>query len=212
MGVRTIQFGVSFEGTEADRHFDIKTPCCLGEGDVMKIFDSLWDRYFKKDEEGRNVFFPFGILGSGYVVDNVLEQRSRLFMNCSFAVGMTGLIWLVIQILTAELSMQTTLAYLLIILTYLGVIPLGLKILIRGAPKSDLKLSYEEAVKGTSAENQSMDGFSYWASITGMSLAGIGSLYWGVSSGNTTLIYSGIFFSVVSILGLIGRALIKKNS
>ena len=178
----------------------------------MRIFDSLWDNYFKKDEEGRNVFFPFGILGSGYLVDNVLEQRSRLFMNCTFAVGMPGLIWLVIQIFTADVTTQTALAYLLIILAYLGVIPLGLKILIRGAPKSDLKLSYEEAVEGTPAENQSMDGFSYWASITGMSLAGIGSLYWGVSSGDTKLIYSGIFFSVVSILGLIVRALIKKNS
>ena len=178
----------------------------------MKIFDSSWDNYFKKDKEGRNVFFPFGILGSGFLVDNVLERRSRLFMNCTFAVGTPSLIWLVYQIFTADVTMQTALAYLLIILAYLGVIPLGLKILIRGAPKSDLKLSYEEAVKGTPAENQNMDGFSYWASITGMFLAGIGSLYWGSSSGNTDLIYGGIFCSVVSILGLIGHAVTKKKS
>ena len=178
----------------------------------MKIFDSLWDNYFKKDEEGRNVFFPFGIMGSGYFVENLLEQRLRLFMNCTFAVGTPGSIWLIYQIFTGDVTVQTALAYLLIILAYLGVIPLGLKILIRGAPKSDLKLSYEEAVKGTLAENQSVDGFSYWAFIMGMFLAGIGSLYWGSSSGNTKLIYSGIFFCVATILGLIGRALVKNNS
>jgi hypothetical protein len=179
----------------------------------MKIFDSWSGNGFKKDDGGRTVFFPLGSLGSGYLLDSVVEERVRLFMGRAYGVGILVAIGLPIAAYLADATVLTILACLLVFLgIYIGAYSIGIKSLLRGVPKSDLKLSYEEAVKGTPAENQSMDGFSYWASVTGMSLAGIVSLYWGVSSGDTILIYCGIFFVLIPIVGLVGRAMIKKKS
>lgn len=45
----------------------------------MGYFDGLADAIFKSDSQGRAVFYPYGIMGKGYLVNE--EQRQRLRKN-----------------------------------------------------------------------------------------------------------------------------------
>jgi hypothetical protein len=65
----------------------------------MGYFDGIAANYFKTDGEGRHVFFPWGILGSGYLVPTDAEYERlratlvRMWTECSKAsvgVGLLG--------------------------------------------------------------------------------------------------------------------------
>ncbi len=40
----------------------------------MNYFESIADSYFKKTNEGKNVFYPWGVLGKGYIIPT--EQKT----------------------------------------------------------------------------------------------------------------------------------------
>jgi hypothetical protein len=42
----------------------------------MGYFDGLTDASFKKDSQGRDLFFPWGVLGSGYILQTA-EQKEK---------------------------------------------------------------------------------------------------------------------------------------
>jgi hypothetical protein len=60
-------------------------------------FDGLTDAAFKTDAEGRVLFFPWGVLGRGYVLpDQDAHQRLRGQMRTLYIVGMPLMILLVV--------------------------------------------------------------------------------------------------------------------
>src|ERR1700681_2027229 len=53
----------------------------------MDYFDGLTDAKFKTDAEGRLLFYPWGILGKGYVLpDESRKQQVRRFVRLSYIV------------------------------------------------------------------------------------------------------------------------------
>lgn len=46
-------------------------------GKTVGYFDGVTDAAFKKDSQGRNLFFPWGIFGSGFIVESE-EQRNQI--------------------------------------------------------------------------------------------------------------------------------------
>ena len=59
---------------------------------TMGYFDGLTDAIFKKDVQGRDLFFPYGILGSGYVLTSE-EQKNKIrkFIKIMYIVMLPGI-------------------------------------------------------------------------------------------------------------------------
>ena len=59
----------------------------------MGYFDGLVSGAFKKDAAGHTVFYPWGILGKGYVVPSVVEEeRLRSFLKTMYMILLPGII------------------------------------------------------------------------------------------------------------------------
>ncbi len=59
----------------------------------MGYFDGLTDAVFKKDAQGRALFFPFGVLAKGRVVpDEATKQRLRNLLKRYYQVSFTALL------------------------------------------------------------------------------------------------------------------------
>jgi len=85
----------------------------------MRYFDGLVDGSFKKDPSGRNLFYPWGILGSGYILESeqhYLEIRSIFKRWTIVALVGSFLVALGILFLDTTLSFDLTVVALLVVL------------------------------------------------------------------------------------------------
>jgi hypothetical protein len=65
----------------------------------MDYFDGLTDAKFKNDAQGRLLFYPWGILGKGYVLpDESKKQQIRRFVRLSYIVFWPAIIGTIIFI------------------------------------------------------------------------------------------------------------------
>lgn len=63
----------------------------------MGYFDGLTDASFKKDAQGSDLFFPWGIFGSGYVIESELQKNQiRNFIKNTYI--MTFSVLAIIQV------------------------------------------------------------------------------------------------------------------
>ena len=54
----------------------------------MSYFDGIVDGSFKTSEDGALLYYPFGILGKGYVIPNIeKKQEIRKRLKWSFAIS-----------------------------------------------------------------------------------------------------------------------------
>ena len=59
----------------------------------MGYFDGLTDGIFKTDSEGRFLFYPWGVLGKGYVLpDDSKKQEVRQFVSLWYKVSLPAII------------------------------------------------------------------------------------------------------------------------
>ena len=63
----------------------------------MGYFRTLTNSSFKLDSEGNTIFFPWGILGKGYVLpNNEIEENIRKFLTAYYLIGLTLLLIIVV--------------------------------------------------------------------------------------------------------------------
>ncbi len=56
----------------------------------MGYFRTLTNSSFKLDSKGNTIFFPWGILGKGYVLpNNEIEEKIRRFLTAYYLIGLT---------------------------------------------------------------------------------------------------------------------------
>ena len=107
----------------------------------MGYFRSLTDSSFKIDHSGNTVFYPWGILGKGYLLpDKKTEEKIRTFIIWYYVVGLTFLfvgIFLSLLIVAA-----------IILIPIAAVIwCLATMHYIRGLKQSEERLSFKEHFK-----------------------------------------------------------------
>jgi len=55
----------------------------------MGYFDGIANMYFKKDAEGKTVFYPWGVIGEGYkLTDDAAETKIRSFVKQHYAISL----------------------------------------------------------------------------------------------------------------------------
>ncbi len=65
----------------------------------MKFLDSFVNQSFQKDDDGNELFFPWGVLGKGYVLDSLeIKQKIQKFIRLYFGVTFLFLVLWVIAI------------------------------------------------------------------------------------------------------------------
>lgn len=120
----------------------------------MKIMDFIMQMSFRKDHEGNEVFFPWGIFGKGRIIDNPkIKDEVRKFLRLYY-IGMLLLIvpWLFFvqpYFLTREEFWSNLLVALGLIVLSLIWQYFGLKRLIRNLPESTLKMKVRDNLKET---------------------------------------------------------------
>lgn len=108
----------------------------------MGYFEGLVGGAFKKDTQGRAVFYPMGVLAKGRVLpDDATEQRVRRFMVRYYMVGLPVAVlagafgtWLWVVLALAALAVWFV---------------LGLKGLLENCPVSDEKLTLKEGYRNS---------------------------------------------------------------
>jgi len=125
----------------------------------MGYFDALTSSSFKRASDGRRLFFPYGILGRGYIIDSeqayeTLRRRIKAFIVAGLVliIGASALQGLAGAFFIAALSIAFYVIW--------------ARFLLRGLQQSDEKLSLEE----------SMTSQAITHSAVGLWLLGIGAL------------------------------------
>jgi hypothetical protein len=111
----------------------------------MGYFDGLTNASFRKDSQGRDVFYPYGIYGRGRIVpDAETAQRLRSSIKRLYILLMAILPPAIVIIRLAQLS----LVYLLLLVLAGAAISTGyVRRLARGMPYSDERLTYRESLQ-----------------------------------------------------------------
>lgn len=114
----------------------------------MRYFDGLVDGNFKKDSSGRNVFYPWGIMGSGYILET--EQQYLEVRNIFKRWTMIALVGSFLVTL-GFLFLDTSLSFDLTIIALLVVLALALNVYFankytQGLKRSTEKLTYLESL------------------------------------------------------------------
>lgn len=108
----------------------------------MGYFDGITDASFKTDSQGRNVFYPWGILGSGYILESEEQkQKFRKFFSRMYMIVFAVII-VVQTVFTAWLNVA------LLPFFYLW-FHFALKKMTKGLEKSSEKLKTSEAYKNS---------------------------------------------------------------
>jgi len=106
----------------------------------MRFFERPFERSVKKDGEGRTVFFPWGFLGRGRILDGATEIRARRLE------GIYNAVWTVI-LLTAVFLVPdkwNTPALLAALCVMPAVYHFFSERALSGAPFSDIRLTWRE--------------------------------------------------------------------
>jgi hypothetical protein len=108
----------------------------------MAYFSGITNSLFKKTEGGQSVFYPYGKLGSGYILSPDQEREARQFLN------RTCMIYFVL-ILVAILFLGVVSIPLLLI--GLAFYQLQLRRLVSNAEKTQEKMAISESYKNMAA-------------------------------------------------------------
>jgi hypothetical protein len=113
----------------------------------MGYFDGLTNASFRKDGQGRDVFYPYGIYGRGRIVpDAEAAARLRESIKRLYILFMAALPLLIVIVRLADIS----LAYLLLlILAGIAIVTGYVRRMTRGLPYSDERLTYRESVQNS---------------------------------------------------------------
>ncbi|MEX1036299.1 MAG: hypothetical protein WDZ54_10100 [Sneathiella sp.] len=156
----------------------------------MGILDSLVDPFFKKDEEGRTLYFPWGNSGSAIVIDSdETERKIRKFLKLTFLAIFVAFIVFV--------NLFEGWWALTIIPVYLVWFYVGIRILTKDLPRSPEKL-YVSEMRLKQAQTIGWFWIGLWA-LT------IIFMFWGAIWHFTegTQSYWGIFLLAASIFLLV---------
>lgn len=103
----------------------------------MGYWEGIYRTYLKPNESGTVIFYPWGIMGKGYMLESkTIEGRVRNFIKASFFVSM--LIVIVVQLALGSL------ANVLVFPIYLLCYQLAVSRLVRGLALSTEKLNLRE--------------------------------------------------------------------
>jgi hypothetical protein len=113
----------------------------------MGYFDGLTNASFRKDSQGRDVFYPYGIYGRGRIVpDAEAAARLRESIKRLYIVCMAALPPLIVVVRLAHIS----LAYLLLlVLVGIAIVVGYVRHLTRGLPYSEERLTYRESLQNS---------------------------------------------------------------
>lgn len=108
----------------------------------MGYFEGLVGGAFKKDSQGRAVFYPMGVLANGRVLpDDATEQRVRTFMVRYYMIGLP------LAVLTGAFGSWWMI---LAVLAGLGAwFVVGTRALLQGCPVSEEKLTVKEGYRNS---------------------------------------------------------------
>jgi hypothetical protein len=115
----------------------------------MGYFDILINEYFKAAQDGRRLFFPWGILGRGYIIpserDYVRLQRQIKIFNAValvLIIGVSSLVSYFVSFSVAALVISFGFAALVIVFY-----AVWSRYLRRGLQQSDERLSFQESTR-----------------------------------------------------------------
>lgn len=112
----------------------------------MSYFDGLTEASFKKNTQGETLFYPWGVLGKGYLVqDSKKEAHLRKFTKLNYMVTLPLVI--VNQILFGYLP------NLILMPIYLITFVVILKKLTKGLPYAEEKLKISESYKNSASKH-----------------------------------------------------------
>jgi hypothetical protein len=137
-------------------------------------FDGLASGAFKKDESGRTIFYPWGVLGRGRLLpDEAAEKKSYGFIKLYFQIALP------LIVLGAVFNWMYALALLPILLVWYY---LKINSLVSTYPVVDAKLTMRESYAGSAAAHGKG---TLWALFVVSSLFVIAAA-WIALSGSTT--------------------------
>lgn len=115
----------------------------------MGYLDRMADRAFKKSKDGEWIYYPWGILGSGYIVsDEEKHEKARKFIRRQYEILMLAII--VCPFLQHDLGMQR---FIIVAVCCIAIYQLWyyffVKRQVRGLVRSDDKLLFREVFKDT---------------------------------------------------------------
>ena len=121
----------------------------------MKFIDFIMQMSVKKDQDGNEIFFPWGILGTGRVINAPTKKDEIKKFLRSYYIGMLLIItpWLcIIHPYLLAVSNQLWIDLLIVaglIILSLAWFYFGIKPIIQNLPQSPLKMKYRDNVKAT---------------------------------------------------------------
>jgi hypothetical protein len=173
----------------------------ITKGADMGYFDALTSSWFKKVPDGRKLFFPYGTLGRGYIIDSQqtyerLHRQVKVFtiVVMVLIIGAGALQWYVVSFIIAALC--------------IGFYMLWTRFLVRGLQQSDEKLSLEESMTSQAVTHSAV--FLWLAEIITLAFVGLGILILVVTPDMwITAFASIIFFGMCA--AVIGRMLVLRR-
>ena len=105
----------------------------------MGYFDALTSSYFKTAQDGRKLFFPWGVLGRGYIVDS--EQAYERLRRQIKVFTLIGLV-----LIFGASALARYVAALVIAAVFIVFYVVWSPFLLRGLQQSNEKLSLEESM------------------------------------------------------------------
>jgi hypothetical protein len=150
----------------------------------MGYFDAMTKGCFKTAQDGRNLFFPWGVLGRGYTIaseqDNLrLQQQFKVYMVVSL-----------VLIISAG-SLDRYFVGAVIVALSLGFYLVWMRYLLRRLQPSDESLSLRESI---TSQAHAHSAVGLWLlEITALAMVGGGILIFIVDPGNWLIALIGIF-------------------
>ena len=167
----------------------------------MAYFDGLTDGSFKTDNDGCHVYFPWGVMGKGYVLPNEEKKEEiRSFLKRYYQVGL-------ILIIGTQIFVGWRLNLFVFLPILLIVFYVRKRTLLKGIPISTAKLTVSESFAASASSHNLA---TLWLLEVCSLLFVVGGVLIMVSSGGGILmgLLPIIFFGLTSIA--IGRMLVVK--
>lgn len=182
---------------------------------LTRIFDGLYvDQLFHKTERGETVYYPFGLLGRGYLLPADREERVRratrrlTFFSIATVVGLA----LVANLAFSSLLSQTAMAVVAVLVVMAACVYLQLRLVSGLAPMAGQPSRAEWFRRGRAARAPWTSWVSIAFGLVAVLFAAVGFAM-GFSEGDTGSYFGGGFFLLVGALliwdgtlGLIERA------
>jgi hypothetical protein len=171
----------------------------------MGYFEGLTNASFKKDQEGKTIFFPWGVLGKGRILpDEPTETRVRAFLSRYYKVSLPTVI---------GVGVIVGWAWSFLLIPIFGAwFYFGSKSLVSHCPYSEDKLTLKEGYTNSAAGHNKVTLWVLFSSSVLFLLAGIFIASVATSTSQMAMgLLSAIFFGACSVA--IGYMLkVKRNA